>query len=60
MIWIAAKSYYPVQETYFWTTSADHVVAAVDDVARSFEAGETVPRTMKAFYYGTSQDWTPG
>jgi hypothetical protein len=60
VIWVAARSYYPVQEAYYWTTSADHVVGAIDDVARGLEAGETVPRTMRAFYYGTRQDWTPG
>jgi hypothetical protein len=58
VIWIDAKSYYPVHESYYWTTSADHVVSAIDDIARGLAAGETAPRSMKAFYHGTSQSWT--
>jgi hypothetical protein len=58
VIWIDAKSYYPVREAYYWTTSADHVVSAIDDIARGLAAGETAPRSMKAFYHGTSQSWT--
>ena len=58
VIWIEAKSYYPVQESYFWRTSADHVVAAVEDIASGLKAGETVPRSMRASYHGTSQTWT--
>ena len=57
VIWIEAKSYYPVQESYYWRTSADHVVAAIDDIARGLEAGEIVPRTIRASYHGTSQSW---
>ena len=60
VIWIEAKSYYPVQESYYWRTSADHVVAAIDDIARGLEAGETVPRSIRAAYHGTSQNWTTG
>jgi hypothetical protein len=58
VIWIEAKSYYPVQESYYWRTSADHVVAAIDDIARGLEAGEIAPRTIRASYHGTSQSWT--
>ena len=58
VIWIDAKSYYPVHESYYWTTSADHVVAAIDDIARGLEAGETAPRSIRASYHGTSQSWT--
>jgi hypothetical protein len=58
VIWIEAKSYYPVQEAYYWRTSADHVVAAIDDIARGLEAGETAPRSIRASYHGTSQSWT--
>lgn len=55
VIWIEARSEYPVHETYYWTTTADHVVAAVDDIAAGIAAGQTVPRTMRAFYFGTRQ-----
>jgi hypothetical protein len=58
VIWIEAKSYYPVQESYYWRTSADHVVAAIDDIARGLEAGEIAPRSIRASYHGTSQSWT--
>jgi len=58
VIWIEAKSYYPVHEAYYWRTSKDHVTAAIDDIANGLQAGETVPRTMRAAYHGISQRWT--
>jgi hypothetical protein len=57
VIWIEAKSYYPAHEAYYWRTSKDHIDAAVEDIARGFAAGETVPRSMRASYHGTSQSW---
>jgi hypothetical protein len=58
VIWIEAKSHYPVHESYYWRTSVDHVVAAIDDIADGLEAGETAPRSIRASYHGTTQNWT--
>jgi hypothetical protein len=55
VIWIEAKSEFPVHETYYWTTSPDHVAKAVDDIAAGLKLGETAPRTLRAFYFGTKQ-----
>ena len=54
--WIEARSYYPVHETYYWSTrDRQHVMAAVNDIADGLCAGVRVPRTSHAAYVGTWQ-----
>jgi hypothetical protein len=37
---VEAISFWPVKETYTWTTTGDHVERVVDQVARGLEQGE--------------------
>ncbi len=37
---VEAISFWPVRETYTWTTTGDHVQRVVDQVARGLEQGE--------------------
>jgi hypothetical protein len=57
VVWIAAKSYYPELESYYWTTtSKERAERAVVEIARGIARGEHVPRPLTATYHGTTQD----
>jgi hypothetical protein len=50
---IEAVSYFPTQQRYLWTTTSDHVIPVVEQIASGLEAGE-LARPLGAVYRGSA------
>src|SRR5262249_50448117 len=48
---VEAITFWPVKESYTWTTTGDHVQRVVDQIARGLEQGE-LARPLGATFHG--------